>query len=76
MTLDPSQDPDRFQPEEAVAPLDPAADPDRYASPTLPGLLGDGAHEDDHEIVVWLLGLAAVFAFLVIVSVLITIAPR
>jgi hypothetical protein len=56
--------------------LDPSQDPDRFDDQTLPELLGDGAHEDEREIVVWLLGLAAVFAFLVLVSVLITIAPH
>jgi hypothetical protein len=75
VTLDPAQDPDRYDAERdtappADAPLDPEADPDRYRSPTLPGLLGDGAHEDERNNLTWLLGLIGVFAFLLAVSLL------
>jgi hypothetical protein len=66
-------DPDRYDPsrdQAASGPLDPAADPDRYRSPTLPGLLGEGAHEDERSNLTWLIGLVAVFSFLILVSVL------
>ena len=75
MTLDPAQDPDRFDPtrdEDAVTgPLDPALDPDRYqpaGSLTLTGLLGEGAYEDEREGLEWLYGLLGVFAFLGLVT--------
>jgi hypothetical protein len=57
-------DPDRYDPtrDEPVA-LDPALDPDRFSSPTLPGLLGDGAQED-RDGLEWLYGLLGVIAFL------------
>jgi hypothetical protein len=42
-------------------------DPDRF-SPTLPGLLGAGAHEDERDGVEWLYGLAGVLAFLGLVT--------
>jgi hypothetical protein len=74
MTLDPTQDPDRYdasQDTPAPAELDPAADPDRYRSPTLPGLLGEGAQEDERNNLTWLLGLVAVFGFLLAVSLLV-----
>ena len=74
MTLDPAQDPDRYDADRDEAPpaaLDPAADPDRYRSPTLPGLLGEGAQEDERNNLTWLLGLVAVFAFLLVVSLLV-----
>ena len=74
MALDPGQDPDRYDSarDEAppAGPLDPAADPDRYHSPTLPGLLGEGAHEDERDNLRWLLGLLAVFGFLLLVTLL------
>ncbi|HUR14721.1 MAG TPA: hypothetical protein VM097_09560 [Mycobacteriales bacterium] len=72
--LDPDRfDPDREKPPTApdATPLDPAADPDRYRSPTLPGLLGDGAQEDERNNVTWLIGLVSVFAFLAAVSLLV-----
>ena len=75
MALDPDKDPDRYdaaRDEAAPAgPLDPAADPDRYRSPTLPGLLGEGAHEDERDNLVWLVGLVSVLGFLVLVSLLV-----
>jgi hypothetical protein len=77
VTLDPAQDPDRFDAgrdgaaEPAAASLDPAADPDRYRSPTLPGLLGDGAQEGERNNVTWLIGLLSVFAFLGAISLLV-----
>ena len=74
MTLDPAQDPDRYDAGRDDAPppaLDPTADPDRYRSPTLPGLLGEGAQEDERNNLTWLLGLVAVFAFLLAVSLLV-----
>jgi hypothetical protein len=75
VTLDPGQDPDRFDPKRDGAPvdgpLDPELDPDRYRSPTLPGLLGEGAQEDERNNLTWLLGLVSVFAFLLVVSLLV-----
>lgn len=74
MTLDPAQDPDRYDASLDSAPpsgLDPTADPDRFRSPTLPGLLGDGAQEDERDKLTWLLGLVAVFGFLLAVSLLV-----
>jgi hypothetical protein len=74
MSLDPAQDPDRYDADRDDAPppaLDPAADPDRYRSPTLPGLLGEGAQEDERNNLTWLLGLVGVFAFLLAVSLLV-----
>lgn len=73
---DPAQDPDRYDADRDTSPppaegqLDPEADPDRYRSPTLPDLLGEGAHEDERNNVTWLLGLIGVFAFLLAVSLL------
>lgn len=78
MALDPGQDPDRYDPArdtglgaEPAGPLDPAADPDRYRSPTLPGLLGEGAHEEPRDNLTWLLGLIGVLGFLLLVSLLV-----
>jgi hypothetical protein len=74
VTLDPGQDPDRYDPsrdEPLVAALDPEADPDRYRSPTLPGLLGDGAQEDERDNLTWLVGLVSVFGFLLVISLLV-----
>jgi hypothetical protein len=74
MTLDPAQDPDRYDADRDDAPpaaLDPAADPDRYRSPTRPGLLGEGAQEGERDNLTWLLGLVAVFGFLLAVSLLV-----
>jgi hypothetical protein len=61
-----------------VGPLDPAADPDRYdaagdgsfGGPTLPQLLGEGAHEDERDGLEWLYGLLGVLAFLLLVTLL------
>jgi hypothetical protein len=78
VTLDPDQDPDRYDPSRDPAPdptssgpLDPAADPDRFRAPTLPGLLGEGAHEDERNNLTWLLGLIGVLGFLLLVSLLV-----
>lgn len=74
MTLDPGQDPDRFDAARDPAPsgsLDPTGDPDRYRSPTLPGLLGDGAQEGERDNLVWALGLLGVLGFLFLVSMLV-----
>ena len=74
MTLDPAQDPDRYDAARDAEPpsaLDPAADPDRYRSPTLPGLLGEGAQEEERDNLTWLIGLLAVFGFLIAVSFLV-----
>ena len=71
MTLDPAADPDRFDPAraEVAGPLDPALDPDRFQAPmTLPGLLGDGAYEEEREGLEWLYGLLGVFLFLGLVT--------
>ncbi len=63
--LDMSKDPDRY---------DPAQDPDRLdaaaakGGPTLPGLLGEGAQEQERESYAWAFGLAAVLAFLLLVT--------
>ncbi|MFN2538831.1 MAG: hypothetical protein ABR549_11915 [Mycobacteriales bacterium] len=48
--------------------LDPAKDPDRFRSPTLPGLLGEGAQEDERDGGSWLVGLLGVFLFLGLVT--------
>jgi hypothetical protein len=74
VALDPAQDPDRFDPEREVptGPLDPAADPDRYRGPTLPGLLGEGAYEDERNNLTWLFGLLGVLAFLALVAFLVS----
>jgi hypothetical protein len=70
--LDPANDPDRFDAGRDNAgdagPLDPAQDPDRFRSPTLPGLLGDGAQEDERDGLEWLFGLLGVVAFLGLVT--------
>ena len=71
MTVDPGQDPDRFDATREVGPLDPGADPDRFRRPTLPGLLGEGAHEDERSNLTWLIGLVSVFAFLIVISLLV-----
>lgn len=74
MSLDPAGDPDRYDPEQdttPAGPLDPEGDPDRYRSPTLPGLLGEGAQEDERNNLTWLIGLVSVFAFLLAVSLLV-----
>lgn len=75
MTLDPAQDPDRYDASLDAAPpdaaLDPVADPDRFRAPTLPGLLGEGAHEEERDKLTWLIGLVAVFGFLLAVSLLV-----
>ena len=75
MALDPGQDPDRYDAARDDAPpagpLDPAGDPDRYRSPTLPGLLGEGAHEEERDNLVWLVGLLSVLGFLLLVSLLV-----
>lgn len=81
MALDPAADPDRYEPsrDEGVVPtgpLDPAADPDRYQSPTLPGLLGEGAYEEERSSLTWLLGLLAVFGFLGLVTLLAYLLPE
>jgi len=71
--LDPSQDPDRYDAASDDAPpgpLDPSQDPDRFTSPTLPGLLGKGAQEDERDGLTWLIGLVTVLAFLGLVTAL------
>jgi len=63
--LDMSKDPDRY---------DPAQDPDRLDAAaakggrTLPGLLGEGAQEQERESYAWAFGLVAVLAFLLLVT--------
>ncbi len=63
--LDMSKDPDRY---------DPARDPDRLdapaakGGPTLPGLLGEGAQEQERESYAWAFGLLAVLVFLLLVT--------
>ena len=74
MTIDPGADPDRYDPTHEVAPvgpLHPEDDPDRFHNPTLPGLLGDGAHEDERNNWQWVIGLASMFAFLIFISLLV-----
>ena len=68
--LDPASDPDRYDASRAAAdsPLDPELDPDRFRSPTLPGLLGEGAQEDERDGATWLFGLLGVFLFLGLVT--------
>lgn len=69
--MDPAGDPDRYDAARDAAPtgaLDPALDPDRFHSPTLPGLLGDGAQEDERDGETWLFGLLGVFLFLGLVT--------
>ncbi len=79
MSLDPSQDPDRFlKPAVDPSALDPQADPDRYdpadgpRGQTLPELLGEGAYEEKRDNLQWLYGLLAVFGFLILVSLLLS----
>ena len=60
MSLDPAQDPDRF---------DPAQGPQGR---TLPELLGEGSYEDKRDNLTWLLGLVGIFAFLLLVSLLLS----
>ena len=67
--MDPSQDPDRFDPTREVGPLDPAQDPDRFDL-TLPQLLG---REEERETAEWLFGLLFVLGFLALVSVALTV---
>jgi hypothetical protein len=80
--LDPSKDPDRFDPgaePEALGPLDPALDPDRFdpkasrRSQTLPEMLGEGAFEDERNNLDWLVGLLGIVLFLAIVTAVIYI---
>ena len=74
MSLDPAQDPDRFDPTrepEPVGKLDPALDPDRFgAGSTLPELLGAGSQEEERDNLSWLVGLVTVIGFLLLVSLL------
>ena len=73
---DPAQDPDRYDATKDAAapgPLDPARDPDRFRSPTLPGLLGEGSQEGERDGATWLIGLVSVFAFLILISVLVSL---
>jgi hypothetical protein len=66
-----TSDPDRYDPAKDTAPagpLDPAFDPDRFPSPTLPGLLGDGAQEDKRDGWEWLFGLLGVIGFLALIT--------
>ena len=73
MTLDPAQDPDRYDASSDAAPagpLDPAQDPDRYQAPTLPGLLGEGAFEEKRDTMTWVYGILGVFGFLLLVTLL------
>ena len=76
MSLDPAGDPDRYDPEREVVtgPLDPELDPDRYRAPTLPGLLGKGAQEDERDNLTWLLGLIGIFLFLIAISLLVRLS--
>ena len=70
--MDPSQDPDRYDPAQDVAPagpLDPTLDPDRFDQ-TLPQLLG---REEERESAEWLLGLLFVLGFLALVSIALTV---
>ena len=71
MTLDPAADPDRYDATRDPHPpgaLDPELDPDRFRSPTLPGLLGEGAQEGERDGLEWLYGLAGVLLFLGLVT--------
>ena len=79
-----SKDPGRYDPAapptaSAAEPLDMSKDPDRYdparsdvpavkGGPTLPGLLGEGAQEQERESYAWAFGLVAVLAFLLLVT--------
>ena len=75
MTLDPAQDPDRFDLTKDPAPtgpLDPTLDPDRFpSSPTLPELVGKGSYEDERDGLEWLYGLLGVFGFLALFTALV-----
>jgi hypothetical protein len=72
MSLDPSQDPDRFVAGPSdLGPLDPAKDPDRFASSggrTLPEMLGESESDEPRNNLEWLVGLVSVIGFLVLVS--------
>ena len=77
--LDPADDPDRFDPDRPGGGAEGAGagqgGPPRYGGSgtgqTLPGLLGDGAQEEAREPRTWLLGLAMVIGFLLLVSLLV-----
>jgi hypothetical protein len=75
MSLDPAQDPDRYdltKDSAPTSPLDPALDPDRFHDPTLPELLGANVRDDDAESpLAWVYGLVGVFGFLAFVTALI-----
>lgn len=76
--LDPSRDPDRFDPDavpELPRGLDPTYDPDRFTPPgqgqSLPDLLGkEATYEGDRDAWQWVYGLLTVLAFLAVVSLL------
>ena len=87
----PADDPDRFDPatfdaerfgagldalpEPVAGRLDPGLDPDRFRAdePTLPAVL---ARDEPRDTWVWALGLLSVFAFLAVVSIVLsTIGP-
>lgn len=80
MPLDPSQDPDRYLPDPAAptVPLDLSKDPDRFdaAAPptgkTLPELLAESGTGQERNNLEWLVGLASVVGFLVLVSFLLS----
>jgi len=74
--LDMSRDPDRFDPvRDALGTprrVPPASDGSRPGTgQTLPGLLGEGAQEDERDNSQWLLGLVCMVVFLLLVTLLI-----
>ncbi len=80
--LDPSLDPDRYDPardgHDLGRPADGAGDVDPVLSAragggrTLTDLLGDGAYEEHRETWVWVAGLVAVFGFLALAAVVLS----
>ena len=71
--LDMSKDPDRYDPiRDALGVPRKDNDPDRPRRPgsgqTLPGLLGEGAQEDERDNAQWALGLLAMVVFLLLMT--------
>ena len=77
--LDPSKDPDRFDPlgltvpdeEEGSGQPGPSEPVGLRGDETLLELLGEGAHDDPRDSLTWLWGLIGILSFLALVSLLI-----
>lgn len=68
--LDMAQDPDRYRPGGLELPWEAEQEDPGSArgGRTLPGLLGDGAHEDERDNAAWALGLIGMIVFLGLVA--------